>query len=360
MKKNLLYLSVAAFAAFSLASCSDEDEPGQKNPEEVPAVSLGAYILNQGNYSKKLEGELSVIDYATSNITRGVFEIANGRSMGATPQCGIAYGSRIYLGMYESKTIEILDAKTFKSLKQIKLTETGFPGTQPRSMATKDGKVYVAMFDGYVSRLDTLSMSIDATAKVGPNPELIAVYGNNIYVPNSDGMNYPNYGTTASVVSLDSFKETSTFTVPLNPKQFITAGDELFLLCPGNYSDIPNALYKINADYTSTKIANATYVASKDENIYIIDAPWGGTPSYGKYDVKTGELTPLNFEEVPAPNSIGVDPVTGTILIGSHKDTKSESYSLPGFVFQYDNNGKFVKKYDCGIGVSCIFFNPSK
>lgn len=356
MKKNLLYLSLAAFAAFSLTSCSDDDEPIDKTPEEVPAVSHGAFILNQGNYKNKIEGELCVIDYETSEIVREAFVSVNKRSMGDTPQCGITYGSKIYLGIYGSNTIEILDANTYKSIKQIKLSETGFPGTQPRAMVTKGGKVYISMYDGYVSRLDTLSMAIDGSVKVGPNPEKIGIHENNLYVPNSDGMNFPDYGTTASVISLDSFTETSTFTVPMNPKQFISVGGELFLLCLGNYGDVANALYKVEADNTCTKIANATHVSAKDNTIYFIDAPYGGTSSYAKYDVKTGELTPMTFEEVPAPISIGVDPVTGTIIIGSYKDNSYEAYSLPEFVYQYDNNGKFVKKYDCGIGDPCIFF----
>lgn len=358
MKKSLFYLSLAAFAAIGFTSCSDDDEPQKNDPGQVLPYSMRAYVLNQGNYRNLIEGELCVIDYATSEIARDVFVNANGRSMGATPQCGVAYGSKIYLGMYQSNTIEILDAKTFKSLKQIKLSETGFPGTLPRSMVTKGGKVYISMYDGYVSRLDTLSMVIDGSVKVGPNPELIGIHGNNLYVPNSDGMNYQiAYGTTASVVSLDSFTETSTFTVPMNPKQFFSAGGELFLISLGNYIDVENALYKVEADNTCTKIANATYASVKDDAIYYIDAPYGGTSSYAKYDVKTGKITPLTFEEVPAPNSIGVDPITGTIIIGSYKDNGYESYSLPEAVYQYDNNGKFVKKYDCGIGAPCIFFN---
>lgn len=362
MKKSLLYLSLAAFAAIGFTSCSDDDEPQKNDPGQVLPDSMRAYVLNQGNYWNLIEGELCVIDYATSEIARDVFVNANGRSMGATPQCGVEYGSKIYLGMYQSNTIEILDAKTFKSLKQIKLSETGFPGTQPRSMVTKNGKVYISMYDGYVSRLDTLSMAVDGSVKVGPNPELIGIHGNNLYVPNSDGMSWQTtgYGTTASIVSLDSFTETSTFTVPMNPYKFISAGSELFLLCKGNYDDVENALYKVEADNTCTKIANATYASAKEDIIYYIDAPYGsGTTSYAKYDVKTGKITPLTFEEVPAPNSIGVDPITGTIIIGSYKDTGSEAYSLPETVYQYDNNGKFVKKYDCGIGTPCIFFNSA-
>ncbi|MDE5712401.1 MAG: hypothetical protein K2I16_02070 [Muribaculaceae bacterium] len=359
MKKSFIYLSVAAFAMLCFTACSDDDEPDKKDPDPVVPVSTGAYILTQGNYWDKIEGSLDVIDYSKSTISQNVFVKANGRSMGATPQCGIAYGSKIYLGMYQSKTIEIIDANTYKSIKQINLPESGFDGTEPRWMVAHNGKIYVSMYDGYVSRLDTLSMAIDASVKVGPNPEMIEIHGNNLYVPNSDGMNHPNYGTTASIVSLDSFKEISTFTVPMNPKQFISVGGNLYLISMGNYNDVAAALYKIESDNTYTEITKATIAASKDNVLYLINFPYGGTPSYAKYDVSSNSLTSLSFDEVPAPTGLGVDPVTGSLIISSYLDNNYESYNLPGNVYQYDNNGKFVKKYDCGIGAPCIFFNSA-
>ncbi len=46
------------------------------------------------------------------------------------------------------------------------------------------------MYDGYVSRISLLSLTIDATLKVGPNPEEMTVANGYLYVGNSDGMNY--------------------------------------------------------------------------------------------------------------------------------------------------------------------------
>ena len=123
----------------------------------------------------------------------------------------------------------------------------------------------------------------------------------------------------------------------------------------GNYNDVAAALYKVESDNTCKEITKATIAASKDNMLYLIDFPYGGTPSYAKYDVSSNSLTSLSFDEVPAPTGLGV---TGSIIISSYLDNNYGSYNLPGNVYQYDSNGKFVKKYDCGIGATCIFFHP--
>lgn len=358
MRKNFIYLGMIAMISASLTGCSDE--PNDKNPiPDLPTTSNGAYILNQGNYESKIEGSLNFINYSVSKISRDLFRTYNKRSLGDTPQCGIAYGSKLYLGVYGSNTIEIIDKVTYKSLLQISLSDK--VGQSPRSMVAKDGKVYVSMYNGYVCSLDTLTQTIDKTVKVGPNPEIIAIYDDKIFVPNSDGMNHPNYGKTASIIPLESFgtEETSeTFEVPLNPKQFLTNGSSLFILALGNYVDIPNALYKVDSDYKCKFIANATKAAIKDNFIYIIDAPWGGKVVYSRYDINSEELTNLDIKNIDAPSGLGVDPITGNIFISSYPlDNGDISYSLPGYVCEYDSNGVYKNKYDSGVGDTCIFFD---
>lgn len=105
MRKNFIYLGMIAMISASLTGCSDE--PNDKNPiPDLPTTSNGAYILNQGNYESKIEGSLNFINYSVSKISRDLFRTYNKRSLGDTPQCGIAYGSKLYLGVYGSNTIE--------------------------------------------------------------------------------------------------------------------------------------------------------------------------------------------------------------------------------------------------------------
>ena len=348
-----------AACALGFTGCSnDDDEPNLPNPD-VPTEAEGAFILNQGNHGKQIEGSLTLIDYASSSASQELFQRANGRSLGATPQGAVVYGGKIYLGIYGSNVLEIVDRNTFKSLKQISLTDA--EGQSPRSLVAKDGKVYVSMYNGYVSRLDTLSLSIDKTVKVGPNPEIMAIRGDYLYVPNSDGMNWQNgYGTTASKIDLKSFTVEKTFTVGLNPTEFVSNGTDLFLLCKGNYGDVKSKIYRLDAGDNSTEVAEATLMALKGGNLYYINAPIKATEiTYTVYDIATGaKKNMIGDNGVDSPAGLGVDPVNGNIVMTSYSmDNGKASYTTDGYAKVYDQAGNFVKRYEVGVGPCAIFFN---
>lgn len=352
-KLMLLALCPVAFTACS----SDDDEPNLPNPD-VPTVAEGAFILNQGNYGKQIEGSLTLIDYASSTASQEVFQKANGRSLGATPQGAIVYGSKIYVAVYESNVIEIMDRNTFKSLKQISLSNA--EGQSPRSLVAKDGKVYISMFNGYVSRLDTLSLAIDKSVKVGPNPDIIAIRGDYLYVPNSDGMNWPNYGTTASKIDLKSFAVEKTFTVGLNPGQFVSNGTDLFLLCKGNYGDVASTIYRLDGNDSATKVAEATLMALKDNTLYYINAPyWVTEHTYTALDIVTGtERSMLADGGVESPVALGIDPVSGNIVVTSNSmENGVANYLIDGYAKVYDSKGVFLQRYATGMSPCAIFFN---
>lgn len=70
MKKQFVHaLCVAALMSTALASCSSDDDPVVEEPL-IPAVTNGAFLLNQGNYSNKIEGSLNLLDFTTSTMTR--------------------------------------------------------------------------------------------------------------------------------------------------------------------------------------------------------------------------------------------------------------------------------------------------
>lgn len=359
MRKNYLMAGLALATMTGFVACSDDDDPSQE-PEKPVAENVvvnGAFFLNQGNYSNKIEGSLNVLNYANSTMFNDVFKEANGRSLGSTPQCGLEYGGKIYLGMYESNTIEIIDRYTYESVKQISL-EGSVNGQEPRSMVADGGKVYISMYDGYVARLDTASHSIEASVKVGPNPEVIGIYKNKLYVPNSDGMNYQvGYGETASVIDMSSFTVESTIDVPLNPYKFFTVGDNLYLLAKGNYYDVASTVSRLEDDGSFTELFNATIVSSYGNNIYYIDAPWGGTTAYGKYDTTVATSSSLPIENIDSPSEMGIDPNTGRMFISSYPlNNGYADYNSDGYVCEYDLNGVYKAKYDIGGGAPCIFF----
>ena len=354
-----------------LPSCSDNDEPdnGGKNPDPV-AVSYGAYVLNQGQDYAQVEGSLTYINPADNfSVKNNVFTNVNKRSLGTTPQCGVRYGSKVYLGICDSSTIEIIDATSFKSLKQIKL-DAATTGTSPRGMAMDNGKVYVTMFDGYVARLDTASLEIDGRVQVGPNPETPAIFNGKLFVPNSDGLNHAvGYGETASIINLATFTVESTVKVPLNPNKFLATDHNLYLLTKGNYYDIEGAIYEIDPSIADMQkedkgdgyklIAEATSFAAFGDELIYLNTPYTNSTLryYAKYDINSGKITTWNAPEVIYPNELNVDPFSGDIYVASYyMDGQYPSYILPGFVAIYDKNFTFKKKCEVGSGPSCIFF----
>ncbi len=360
MKKILFGVAITAVSMTAITSCSDDTETKKLNPD-LPSVSAGAFILNQGQYYNGIEGSLNAIDYKTETCSKDLFQTVNNRSLGDTPQCGVAYGSKIYLGICFSNTIEIIEKSNYKSIKQIKLGELDF-GNEPRSVVATKGCVYFAMNDGKVARLDTLTLNFDGVVEVGPNPEVMALHNNKLYVPNSDGNNYPNYGTTATEVSLDAFGQTKTFTVPLNPYKFLSAAGKLFMIAKGDYTAAnPGALYEISDSFGATKIADATMGCTYGNYVYFINAPYGGDISryqYSKYDAVTGKTTGWGVDPVEYPLEINIDPVSGHRIISSaYLDGAYPSYSLPGYAYEYDANDRLVKKYNVGVGPAWIFFN---
>lgn len=348
-----------AACALVFTGCSnDDDEPNLPNPD-VPTKAEGVFVLNQGNYTLQMEGSLTHIDYDAPAASQNVFMKANGRSLGSTPQGAVTYGGKIYIGMYESNVIEVVDRATFRSLKQISLS--GREGQSPRSLVAKDGKVYISMYDGYVSRLDTLTLDIDKTVKVGPNPDVIAIRGNYLYVPNSDGLNWQNgYGTTASKIDLATFSVEKTFTTGLNPTEFASNGTDLFLLCKGNYSDVMSTVYRVDADDRCTEVAEATIMAVSADKLHYINAPfWETKFTYVNYDIATGKKTDmLNDSGVDSPAAMGVDPVNGNIVITSYKlDNGVIGYTSEGYAKVYDRLGNFVRRYEVGVAPCAVFFN---
>lgn len=188
----------------------------------------------------------------------------------------IVYGDKMYIAVYGESTIEVTDLKA-KSIKQVK-TEG-----QPRYMVSEGGKVYISYYNGYVARLDTASLEVEAKVKVGRNPEQLAVSSNKLFVSNSGGMDYSTevgYDKTVSVVDLSTFTEIKKLDVVLNPTR-IQADEQgnVYVVSMGNYADIPNTIQKINTEtYEVTSLTNcpnATEMAYEDGKLFLFYAQWG-------------------------------------------------------------------------------------
>jgi YVTN family beta-propeller protein len=339
LKQNLILIAALSLV---LAACHKD----KNNPAPAPAVN-GLYVLNQGLFNDN-NSTLSFYNYISKQTTSDIFNLVNNRGLGDTGNDIEIYGSKMYIVMNVSSTLEVVDAKTAKSLKQIKLFD-GATAREPRDVAFYKGNAYVTSYDGTVAVIDTATLGVSKYITVGANPEQIAVANGKAYVANSGGLNYPIYNNTVSVIDLASGTVTKTLTVTVNP-QYVAADayGNVYVLSIGNYNDIGSSLAVIddNTDQvkSQTNFDGSNMVIGGD-NLYFITS----ANKISVYNVKNQSLTTGSFitdgTAITTPYALAVDASTGEVFVTDAKDYKSN-----GAVYAFDKTGK--KEYSITVGIN--------
>lgn len=376
MKKYLLGLAVLLMGTAVMTSCSDDND----GPETYLQVySTGAYVVNSGNMYSKIESSLTAIDYASSTATQNVFKTANGRTLGNTANDGIVYGNKIYLAVDQSNTIEVIDKKTKQSIKQIKTTELlgNAEGAHPRHIIAGGGNVYFTTYGGYVAAVDTTSFALQKKWQVGNYPEGLVFGNHTLYVANS---NYGAGGGNISCINLSNDNvETKNIEGVNNPTGIYYAAGLLYVL-DNQYYDASYNAYGENAlravDFAvgkSQKVADGNYAVCVTPGaitrtqvvrpyFYVLNAPFGGTPSVSVFTAGSTQPQALTLSEMPvSPCGIFADPLNGHIFVLSYKmgDKGTPDYNGNGYVVEYDRAGQKQHEYETGVGSCAMFFDSA-
>mgnify|MGYP003292781990 CR=1 FL=1 len=378
MKKYLLGLAVLLMGTAVMTSCSDDNDGPETYLQEY---STGAYVVNSGNMYSKIESSLTAIDYASSTATQNVFKAANGRSLGDTANDGIVYGNKIYLAVDQSNTIEVIDKKTKRSIKQIKTTDLlgNAEGVEPRHIIADGGKVYFTTYGGYVAAVDTTSFALQKKWKVGSYPEGLVIAHGNIYVANS---NYAAGGGNISCINLSNDNvETKNIEGVNNPTSIYYASNVLYVLDNPVYGPAPdyaatgeNALRAVSfAEGKSQKVADGNYAVCVTPGattrmdvvrpyFFVLNAPFGGTPSVSVFVAGTVQPQAMTLSEMPVkPCGIFADPLNGHIFVLSYRlgDKGNPDYNGNGYVVEYDRAGQKQHEYETGVGSCAMFFDSA-
>ncbi len=333
--------------AFSITFIACEQDP---NPGPIPVFpgKNGVFILCEGTMGVNTSG-ISYYDFETQTTTK---DILNG-TLGDTGNDMILYGSKIYVAVNGSSTIVVIDPETKTRIKQLSVKDENNTPRYPRRLASYNGKVYITNNDGYVVRMDTTSLSLEAAAKVGPNPEGIAVTGGKLYVANS-GDYMTGFNNTLSIVDIASFKEIKKLTVGLNP--YIVLADkqgDIYLCYRGNYNDVTPGFQRIRNEEvveivkSGEKINMEKIVMSEDVCYF-----YGTYPSsFGIFQTQSEVISSNSVitdgTVINIPYGIGVNPSNNNVYIS---DT---DYSNPGKIYVFGTDGK--KKFE----ITNIGINPS-
>lgn len=365
-KLNICFLFLVLVA---LVSCRTDDViiPMEVveglNPVENTAIK-GFYVLNEGNMGSN-KCTLDFFDYTKGTYYRNIYSEINPNVLKELGDVGNdikIYGSKLYIVVNVSNTIEVLDAKTAKHISSIYLQNC-------RYITFKDGKAYASSYagpvdinplapKGKVAEIDTTSLTIKRTATVGYQPEEMEIVGNELFVANSGGYMVPNYDRTVSVIDLNSFTEKKKIDVAINLHRLKKDNyGDLYVSSRGDYYNVPSNLYLVDA---------ATGVIKKDFHIAVSEMTivndklyyYGNEFNYnthayvktfGIIDVKTEQvisnrIIDKEYESIiKTPYGIAVNPITEDIYI-----TDARNYVSMGFIYCFDKNGHFKWKTEGG------------
>lgn len=368
MLKQLKFAAIALLVAVGFTACSD-DEP---TPAPAPLRGeAGMYVINQGNSYGNVAGAL---DFIAQNGTKtdSVFFKANGQLIGDAPQKPIIYGSKMYVPVFASNLVWVLDANTATVIASVQTN-------QPEAVCASNGHVYISNNDGFVTRIDTTTYTKSAPLAVGPNPYGIAAANGKVYVACSDANNYgAGYANSAiAVIDEATFSKVKSIT-----NEGITDPWEMAADNSGNvYVTTPytaNKVWKIDANDNVSALCDGTYIATNSQNrtsratgkqdlLYVIHAvtDWNTyttTISSSVYNAATGAQLSNNFLQTPAntaeytfaPICMDVNPANGDIYVCS--DNGSNGYAKPGYINVYTSNGAFSKRIATGIHPYGVIF----
>lgn len=318
---------------------------------EVSELENGMAVLCEGLFQQN-NSSISWVDFADGNSNNQLFVNSTGVQLGDTGNDMKRYGSKIYIVVNVSSTVEVVSAKDFSHIKQISMLNGG-TAKQPRSIAFYGSNAYVTCFDGFVDVIDTASLTVTQRIPVGANPEGLAVSGTNLYVANSGGLNFPNVDTTVSVVDLTSHSEITRINVGPNPGAVVADGSgDVYVVVRGDYGAIPSRLKRIDAS------AN-TLVESY--NFDVTGMSLNGSTLY-VYDAATVQSIDTNTDQVVNSNVLDLGSVTTMYGLKVHPSTgafyvsDAMNYTNSGKLHQYSSNGVFTQTFSVGLNPSKIIF----
>ena len=353
MKTKKILVSVLLSTVFTalFSSCDSNSD----SPQENPTITTGVYVLNEGKF-KSNNASLTYYDLTTSTATPDVFTAKNNRGLGDTGQDILKYGSKLYIAVYKSSLIEVMDVATGVSSKTIPMLNAAGQPSSPRSLAAFNGKIYITLFDGHVAQMDTTTLLVEKTISVGSNPDGIVVANSKIYVANTGGLAAVK-DSTISVIDPVSFTVTKNIKVIINPSVIkADAYGDLYVISLGNYGSIPFTLQRIQAatteqvtvipglkPYNLTIDGDMAYIYGFD-----YDANWdAANKTYTMYNVKTEQVANAAFISsssiAKTPYSIDVNPITKDIYIGE------TDYVNTGKMYVFGQDGVLKFSFQTGL-----------
>ena len=346
MKKVFRSAVCACLAGCVLASC--ESEKGSYVPEATMS-DPDVFILCEGLYQAN-NADISAYRTDSMHCVGEYYLTQNGRYLGDTGQDILYHNGYLYVSVYGSSYVAMLDIEGKELTRYSFSAEEG----QPRHLAAEGDYLYVTLYSGQVVKLQASDLSAVGYAAVGMNPEGITIHQGQLLVANS-GWGYDN---TVTVIDVATFQPVKTITVEWNPQQFVVSGDSVYLLANGEYDENWNCNYPVqHIDIESAKVRTIGYAAravAYDGTLYLCHSTTDWTTyetknTFFTYDVATATIDNSSFlqddSEELSSNSIymmEVNPMNGELYIG----LAGNKFVSSGIIHRIGRDGQLIHRFD--------------
>lgn len=231
-----------------LTGCKKDDPP--LPPSSPEKYENGLVILNEGLFQQN-NASICFYSFVDQKVYTQSFFAENGRGLGDTANDFEKYSLNgkeyIIVAVDISSQIEIIEAKTLKSIAQIPLFD-GSTAREPRRIEVFGSYAFVCSFDGTVTAIDLNTNTLVKTISVGANPDGMVQVGSKLFVSNSGGLNFPVYDSTITIIDMTNGEVIEAFETRVNSTQLIAdSQNEIYLLSNGNYGSVEPALLRIDA-----------------------------------------------------------------------------------------------------------------
>ena len=337
--KNLI-LSLTACAA--LISCETS------SPDTLTPASCGTLILNNGNWGGN-DSSIGMYDPQTKTYVPDAFYAVNGQKLGDLGQDVIRFGQETYIAVNGSQTIFITD-NDLKIKGHINAEADG-ARLSPKYFTSGPDRIYVTYYEGYLGEIDPESLGVRITA-IGPNPEGICMAGDRLYVAASGGMAYPAYTNTLSIVDMNTFTESGTVTVNVNPTKAEASSDGayVYVLSFGNYDNLPamlEVLETATGKVSALEYASVSAIAASKDILYILsggyDENWAPLPGtvYRHDMIRNRPLGSFVTDGTTLPDAYSISVAQdGMVYVGC------SDYTSTGDVYVFSPEGILYDKFD--------------
>ncbi len=349
--KNQLFYFLMLILAFGCKK-PDDDQPisvktdGLESSDSLPSYK-GIFVLNEGTWQQN-NASLSYLDFETKSITKNYFSSKTGRQLGDVGNDLLLVNHTLFILVNGSNTLEKFKLNTGES-KQLKLVNFQNQPRQPRQfILAENGDLFITSFDDVVTVVDTATLIVKKTLRVGRDPEGLAVVNNMLFVANSGGLDFPNYDSTLSVINLSNYTLIEKINVGLNPGSVhVDKYGKLYIKCRGNYDKIKPSIHIIDAATRNKEsVWNIETLGMHivGDSIFTINS---NTHEVDIYDTKTHSLIRSGVVDVHAFATVSafhIEPKLQLIFLADGLD-----YVSSGIVYAFDFQGKQQFHFDAGV-----------